>query len=131
MSDHETELRNGTAVLAREDALVVGPAAGALRCASCGQRVTRREFLLEFAGANTHSRTNPHGFTFTFQLFALAPGSHARGAPTLAATWFPPYAWQVAHCARCGMHLGWCFSDGTNARHYGLINARLREEHAA
>ena len=109
---------------------VIGPAAGALVCARCGHRITRREFLVAIDGRVAHTRTNPHGWTFSFHTFALAPGCVARGTPETAASWFPPRAWRLAHCAGCGDHLGWCFT-APGSRSYGLIDDCLREDEDA
>jgi hypothetical protein len=85
-------------------------------------------FMATLDGASAHCRTNPHGQTFDFRIFALAPGARTRGEPTLQASWFPPRAWQYAHCARCETHLGWCFTGVDLPRCFALINARLEKE---
>ena len=110
------------------DELVTGPARGALICVQCRRRITREDFVIAEDGQSEHTRTNPHGFTFTFRLFALAPGCATRGLATTADSWFPPQAWQFAHCSGCGQHLGWCFTRAASARCYALINDRLRQD---
>lgn len=43
---------------------------------------------------------------------------------TRAYTWFPGYAWRLALCAKCGLHLGWHYrSSGDDF--FGLILNRL------
>jgi|GEM_PF-3121470 hypothetical protein len=49
------------------------------------------------------------GFVFHFGCFAQAEGCAVDGPPTAEATWFPAFAWQVAHFAACHTHLGWAF----------------------
>jgi hypothetical protein len=41
-------------------------------------------------------------------------------------TWFAGYAWAVAQCGRCGMHLGWRLRSGVHVFH-GLVRDRLVE----
>lgn len=91
------------------------------RCAACGEKVARHEDAIEVAGRHLHARLNPHGSLFAFGCFAAAR-CEVSGAPTTEASWFAPAAWQFAHC-RCGVHLGWFFSDGF----YGLVMERLVE----
>jgi len=103
-------------------------AGGSWLCAHCGQRVTHEIYLATVDGASSHSRSNPHGQTFSFRTFALAPGGRCHGEPTREATWFPPRAWQYLHCARCATHLGWCFAGRDVPRCFALINSRLHKE---
>ena len=73
----------------------------------------------------------PHGLAFIIALFAEAPGCQAEGEATEYFSWFPGYAWQVAHCRGCRAHLGWTFlcigppGPGEPAELHGLIVDRL------
>jgi hypothetical protein len=94
-----------------------------LCCARCGHVVTRERHRMAYNGRHSHTRVNPYGLVFHFGCFAQAEGCTAEGFPTLEATWFPGYAWQVAHCAACRAHLGWVFrGDGD---FFGLLLDRL------
>lgn len=89
------------------------------RCAACGEKVARPDDAIEVAGRHVHARLNPHGSLFAFGCFGEAR-CVVSGEPTQEASWFPPSAWQFAHCV-CGAHLGWFFSEGF----YGLVMERL------
>ncbi len=91
------------------------------RCAACGEKICRHQDAIEVAGRHIHARLNPHGALFAFGCFSSARCA-VSGAPTTEATWFPPSAWQYAHC-RCGAHLGWYFTNGF----YGLVMEKLVE----
>jgi hypothetical protein len=96
-----------------------------LRCASCGHAITEPRERLQVDGAHGHVFTNPHGLSFEIGCFRNAPGCRAAGRPTDEHTWFPGYAWRVALCAGCGVHLGWYYQGGGGGRFYGLILERL------
>jgi hypothetical protein len=95
-----------------------------LFCAACRLPVTDQDQRIAMLGAHAHSCVNPHGLLFHIGCFREAPGCAASGAATTEHTWFPGYAWRVAHCARCGTHLGWRF-EGGDSGFYGLIVKRL------
>jgi hypothetical protein len=79
-------------------------------------------------GAHRHVFANPHGFVFEIGCFAQAPGCTAMGPPTPDFSWFPGSTWQVAVCARCGLHLGWRYEGHPEAgQFHGLILSRLRQ----
>ena len=99
-----------------------------LVCARCRNIVTRRDLVTEIRGNTVHTYTNPHGFTYTFCTFMAAPGCIQMGEPTTEHSWFPPFAWQLAHCAGCREHLGWCFRSTVSEMFYALIEDRLIEE---
>lgn len=75
-------------------------------------------------GSHEHRCTNPAGLSFHIGCFSRAPGCVTIGSATHEHTWFPGYAWTIAHCAHCQMHLGWHFR-GVQDGFYGLILARL------
>lgn len=99
-----------------------------LVCVRCGHPITSSRARAEIAGSHVHSRVNPIGIEYRFGCFSAAPGAAVSGIPTLEHSWFPASAWQYAHCAACGVHLGWFFS-GAESFH-ALILDRLREEKA-
>ncbi len=95
-----------------------------LLCARCGHAVTAGDWAISKAGAHGHSFINPHGYLFHIGCFRLAPGCVPRGDEHSEYSWFPGYAWCMAHCAGCEAHLGWSFS-GSGLPFFGLILDRL------
>jgi hypothetical protein len=94
-----------------------------LCCARCGHPVTRERHRIPVNSRHEHTRVNPFGIVFHFGCFAQAEGCAVDGPPTAEATWFPGFAWQVAHCAACGAHLGWAFRG--EGDFFGLLLDRL------
>ena len=106
------------------DATAEGPW---LLCAVCRHRLTRAGFKIEKNGAHTHTFTNPHGLTFNLRCFSQAPGCAALGPAAMEYSWFAGYAWQIAICGNCRVHLGWKYYGATDT-FYGLIREQLVEE---
>lgn len=94
-----------------------------LRCARCGQVITRERHRTTVNGRHHHTRVNPHGFVFHFGSFAAAEGCLITGPPTPEDSWFAGYVWEFVHCAACHAHLGWVFHGEGNF--FGLILDRL------
>lgn len=70
----------------------------------------------DFAGGDGEARRlqrfrNPQGQEFGVVPLRSYQGVTAVGPPTPEASFFPPYAWSMASCARCKAHVGWEFSD--------------------
>src|SRR5262249_32199615 len=98
----------------------------AIVCAACGHSVTREKARLAVTGSHIHTFKNPSAIDYTIGCFREAHGAQSVGERSTVWTWFPGYAWQVALCARCGVHLGWSFhADG--GTFWGLILERLRD----
>jgi hypothetical protein len=81
-------------------------------CAQCRHPVTRQAERMAVDGAHEHRRTNLAWYRFHFGCFRAAPGCATQGAPSLEHTWFAGYAWKIAVCASCLVHLGWRFERG-------------------
>jgi len=96
----------------------------------CGHPITELAHRIEMAGRHAHTCVNPAGFVFHIGCFAAAPGCVAVGSWSSEYAWFAGYAWQVACCGRCSMHLGWAFaperSPQSERTFHGLIVDRLR-----
>jgi hypothetical protein len=105
---------------------VAGGGGRALVCADCGHRVASTADRIEVEDAHEHTRKNPHGHVHRFGCFARAPGCEMRGGPSTEWPWFDGFAWEIAVCRRCGLHLGWRFSRGDDA-FWGLITKRVAE----
>ena len=84
---------------------------------------------MEWEGGHMHVFTNPGGFTYEVALFEYAD-CVPHGPATMAYTWFPGFAWQLALCANCHTHLGWRYRQSGRAAFYGLIRGRLIEADA-
>jgi hypothetical protein len=95
-----------------------------LVCVRCREPITNDAEWLEVGGAREHTFVNPHGFCYRIGCFANARALEAAGGWSDEWSWFPPCAWQVQHCGRCGEHLGWLFR-GPDRRFFGLILDRL------
>ena len=95
-----------------------------LFCAICRHPVTHQDERISVQGGHEHRFTNPHGIAFHIGCFREAAGCAVAGEATTEFTWFSGYAWRIATCAHCQMHLGWCFQSGADYFH-GLIVDRL------
>src|SRR5262245_33275389 len=99
MPPFETRTRPGAASATKVDR--------AVRCAACGAAVAREVDRLERDGAHEHTFFNPAGIVFAIALYSAADGAQPVGDADATFTWFPGFAWRVAHCAACRAHLGW------------------------
>lgn len=95
-----------------------------IRCGRCRHDVTAGRFAIEVSGSHAHTFRNPAGWSFRIGCFSDAVGAAVAGAATTEDTWFPGYAWQMAHCSACVIHLGWWFVGGSHG-FAGLVLARL------
>jgi len=99
----------------------------AIYCAKCSHLLTRMRWAVDIGG---HERVfiNPAGRVFRIACFKDAPGATDEGTPTEEFTWFPGYAWNLAVCLGCGVHLGWRF-EGTAMPpvFFGLIKSALTQ----
>jgi hypothetical protein len=96
-----------------------------LCCVHCGKPITDEDQRIIIRSSHRHRFSNPHGLIFQIGCFAAAPGCAQVGAATEEWTWFSGYAWQVALCRSCGIHLGWRYRDASGDGFYGLILDRL------
>lgn len=96
----------------------------ALRCVTCDYIISFQEAHCERAGSHEHLQVNPHGATFAFGCFAIAPGVTAASPPTQEFSWFPGYEWQVIVCTNCRGHIGWLFSQPQD-HFYGLLFEKI------
>lgn len=94
-------------------------------CAQCLQPVTRVGDKISMQGVHRHTFANPHGVVFEIGCFREAMGCRYAGPPTSEFTWFSGYAWRIAVCRTCMLHLGWLFTATKMDSFYGLINDRL------
>jgi hypothetical protein len=113
----------------------------ALVCRACGHAVTHPRHRIEVQGHHQHRFMNPGGFVYEIGCFTDAVGCVNVGPPSLEYPWFAGHVWRCAHCAGCGMQLGWHFrafagagagpaAGGQGSGFFGLILDRLREAEA-
>lgn len=100
----------------------------ALHCALCGARITNADQAFAANGAHEHVVFNPAGAVFRVGCFRDAPGVQAMGEPSAEFTWFRGYAWRIALCRACGIHLGWRYEGADSPPlFFGLIRTMLTE----
>ena len=121
-----------------------------MRCARCNhpiaaaadllpEQIARLEsasypYQLDLLGneeAWVYSATNAQQRRFDVCRFGVAACARLElsGTPTDEHSFFPPFAWRMASCARCSAHLGWTFgaAEGGEPQFAGLILTHLRE----
>lgn len=95
-----------------------------LCCAACRHLIADTDQRITCNGSHRHRFENPHGLSFEIGCFAAAPGCRCRGPLTETFSWFQGYAWQIATCGECDVHLGWRYALESR-EFFGLILARL------
>jgi hypothetical protein len=93
-------------------------------CQQCRTVITTATAAIELAGQHAHRLTNPADVTFEVVLYREA-NCVAQGPPTWEHSWFTGFAWQLALCGRCAMHLGWLYTKPESLGFYGLIKTQL------
>ena len=100
-----------------------------IECRRCQIEVSRYDFIFAARdGRSVHVFPNPSGVMQEIVTLTTVRSVVAEGIPTSAFTWFSGYAWTVATCAGCKIHLGWRFDgvgSGPSRTFYGLLVARL------
>ncbi len=95
-------------------------------CAACGHALTTLDARIEVSGRHEHTCENPAGIVFRVGCFAAVTGCEIGSNPSREWSWFPGFAWQIEHCARCRAHVGWRYVREDQSFH-GLILDRVRE----
>lgn len=124
--------KGGSGERPEEDATpgaTLGEGGAKLRCIQCRHVITQAKARMDVHGQHRHVFFNPHGHVFELGCFSLAPGCSAIGPRSEEFTWFAGYAWQVAICAHCGLHMGWLYRGvAMSGAFWGLILPNLVEE---
>jgi hypothetical protein len=76
------------------------------------------------SGSHQHVFTNPAGITYQICCFSSAGGCVIYGIPTAEFSWFSGYAWTIALCANCLLHVGWYYQSEKSC-FFGLIPDHL------
>jgi hypothetical protein len=101
---------------------------GPIVCAACLGTITSPQHRIAINGAHEQRFMNPGGYLFHIGCFAEAVGCALVGPPSDEYPWFPGFAWRIACCGHCRVHLGWHFRSGDGSGFFGLILARLRPD---
>ena len=103
-------------------------------CGRCSARVASDVDAVSVGGRPVRSsHVNPAGIPCEILTFSRV--THVASADPADATeeftWFDGYAWRLAACAGCGLHLGWRYTaarpDLELREFYGLLVGALRE----
>lgn len=86
-----------------------------LCCAHCRRPLATKPTVFSVPGAEgtVGAYVNAHGFvhqTLTLRELLSPERVVLDGQPESRDSWFGGYAWQIAYCARCMLHLGWYFT---------------------
>jgi len=103
-----------------------------LCCKNCGTSIALVSAILP-EGEMPLVFANPHGVVFELVLLGHAQALRLIGSRTEEFSWFQGYAWRVALCGGCGIHLGWRFEavrGGSPALFFGLLRSGLVERDA-
>ena len=96
----------------------------AIICMRCQTVITYPSHNYFYMGEHQHTFINPHGLVFEIALYSETVCVKS-GSATQGYTWFPGYAWQIAHCPNCQDHLGWSYTCLDKPSFYGLILDRI------
>ncbi|XP_005103222.1 uncharacterized protein LOC101845563 [Aplysia californica] len=103
---------------------------GYLLCRKCGYELAEAEDLISVPSTLAHRQRNDSmggGERALIQLFKNPQGAyfevitltnaHVEKANEkyAADSWFPGFAWSIASCPKCGVHIGWGFDAITNS----------------
>jgi len=97
----------------------------AIVCRRCLHEITSPAQIREVNGAHTHTFANPEGIIYEIGCYRDAWGCGYIGPPSTEFTWFSGYAWRIAVCINCHVHLGWLFSAPDGGFFHGLITSRI------
>jgi hypothetical protein len=98
-----------------------------LCCRSCATRIAPVAAILP-EGERPLVFANPQGLVFELVLLGRAQALRLVGSATQEFTWFQGYAWRVALCDGCGIHLGWRFEAVAGSSppvFFGLLRREL------
>lgn len=100
----------------------------AVRCLACGHALTSTNAKTRVNGAHAHTFKNPSGIDYRVGCFRDAPGCRGVGDASDVWTWFPGYAWRIALCGACAVHVGWTFArTGEGVAFVALVLERITE----
>ncbi|BHF72535.1 hypothetical protein SprV_0401560200 [Sparganum proliferum] len=84
-----------------------------MACVSCKRNMSSQKDVICLAQEGSlQTYVNPHGIVFDMlTLSRVIQGSvELVGESSTEYSWFPGYAWTIAHCAGCYNHVGWLFT---------------------
>eukprot|EP00210_Caulerpa_lentillifera_P002120 g2034.t1 len=80
-------------------------------CDECKHRLADLDDLMTSEDQSISSQifVNPNGFVHDMMMLREVSGIRITGRETTEHSWFPGYAWVLAHCSHCLTHIGWMF----------------------
>ena len=99
-----------------------------IRCRACDAPLARPEDAFDPPGGGD-AFVNPFGYLHEVLAVRAARNVLPAGPLVAAFSWFPGYAWQVAHCAGCAEHVGWRYwgAEADPPEFFGLRRATIAE----
>lgn len=102
-------------------------------CSACNGVIGSKSDVFSMSRTGPQSSfVNPGGFIHDTITLRKADGLIQAYNWSSQFTWFPGYAWRMAHCARCNHHIGWCYksmqAETKPRRFFGLsrVNVSLQ-----
>ncbi|KAH9301317.1 hypothetical protein KI387_012900 [Taxus chinensis] len=82
-----------------------------VRCKICSTVISRRRNMLVMStDGPIGAYVNAHGFVHEILTLYNTRGLALKGHAETELSWFPGYAWTIAHCSVCDSHMGWLFT---------------------
>ncbi|XP_037092411.1 protein cereblon-like [Pollicipes pollicipes] len=82
-----------------------------MACADCEQPLASSDDVFAMSAEGPQSIfVNPHGDLHETLTLHRASGLRCITRPSTEYSWFPGYAWEIAHCTQCSSHMGWRFT---------------------
>ncbi|GLJ30781.1 hypothetical protein SUGI_0610650 [Cryptomeria japonica] len=82
-----------------------------VRCKICMTVIARRRNMLVMStDGPVGAYVNAYGFVHEILTLYNTKGLALSGQAETEHSWFPGYAWTVAHCSVCDSHMGWLFT---------------------
>ncbi|GAQ86521.1 Putative ATP-dependent protease PIL [Klebsormidium nitens] len=107
-----------------------------LRCKACEVVIaSKSDLMVMSADGPIGAYVNPHGHIHETLTLRRVQGLALDGFQETENSWFPGYAWTIAHCQNCGYHMGWKFTavrpGMTPDCFWGVTRAHLAESTAS
>lgn len=104
---------------------------GVYVCGNCDSFIERQSQMFPMSTEGPQGTyCNSGGFIYETVTLFTAQGLKLSSVPSTAYTWFPGYAWTIANCKSCSLHMGWKFTavvDNLQPRSFwGLTRKNLK-----
>ncbi|XP_057721985.1 uncharacterized protein LOC130936032 [Arachis stenosperma] len=104
-----------------------------VRCKICQALIAKRSDMLVMSSEGPlGAYVNSNGFVHEIMTLSKSKGLALMGPPVTEYSWFPGYAWTIANCGTCEIHMGWLFT-ATNRKlkprsFWGIRSCQVAEE---